>query len=66
MVYGWKDKIMIDKLMALMHALSTMTEIALLCIALESALRFIFDGQGAICLTFVIPRRPTVVCCLPC
>ena len=27
MVYGWKDKIMTDKLM---HALSTMTEIALL------------------------------------
>ena len=53
MVYGWKDKIMTDKLM---HALSTMTEIALLwnpCSDLS-----LMDREPYV-LPHVCPQKPT-------
>ena len=53
MVYGWKDKIMTDKLM---HALSTMTEIALLWNPCSDL--FLMDREPYV-LPHVCPQKPT-------
>jgi len=53
MVYGWKDKIMTDKLM---HALSTMTEIALLWNPCSDL--FLMDREPYV-LPHVCPQKST-------